>query len=135
MREYLFFDRTAAERFLDVLRQRGVPHSVESEEGSEPLNVQLEEEVLDDELEHLLDTLYDEMLGETGFLGGEESLEKDLAGFEVALSDGTRVTVPIDAETMKKLTAALSIEEIQTLLSAVVDAVETRDTRPLCHFD
>ncbi|HHH46777.1 MAG TPA: hypothetical protein ENK53_07215 [Thiotrichales bacterium] len=134
MLEYPFFSEAAASRFLEVLEAHSVPYETESTDDG-PACIRLDEDAISDEIADRLDSLYDELLESADFLGDETSLDKDLAGFEVALSDGTRVTVPIDTDIMKKLTSALSIEEIQSLLAAVANAVETRDTRPLCHFD
>ncbi|RMG28292.1 MAG: hypothetical protein D6721_08765 [Gammaproteobacteria bacterium] len=133
--EYVFFNHAAADRFRAELEAHGLQHEIDALDEDGQCCIRVAEEGLSDDLAERLDTLYDRLLGEADFLGGTDALEKDLAGFEVALSDGTRVTVPIPTELMQKLTAALSLEEIQSLLGAVARAVETRDTRPLCHFD
>lgn len=131
MLEYAFFHQKISDQFLEFVRERGVSASVEKEELC--INVQLPE-ALDDVLLDEIEAYYDELLDMTEALATEEEGGEHIhnVGIAVQLNDGRSVLAAVEPELVNKLLEVISMEELNDLVSAVVDAVENPDERPLC---
>jgi len=131
MLEYAFFHQKISDLFVEFVLEKGVAVSVETEDLS--INVQLPEEI-DDQLLQEIEDYYDKLLDMTEALATEGDKEEYLhnVGIAVNLADGRSVLAAVDPALVNKLLEAISMEELNDLVNAVVDAVENPDERPLC---
>ncbi|WP_143814748.1 hypothetical protein [Magnetofaba australis] len=112
------------------LREKGVVASAKSDELGHLVEVS---EEIDDALLDAVEARYDQLMDETESLVTSEDAESfAVSGIWVTLGDGRRSFAPVEVALMQKLNAALDLPEIQTLVEAIVQAVETPDDRPLC---
>ncbi|MEJ2612906.1 MAG: hypothetical protein P8179_23305 [Candidatus Thiodiazotropha sp.] len=89
---------------------------------------------LDDELDEKIETRYEQLLEMNESLVAEQEGENHIhtAGINVTLSDGRVVQASIDPSLVNRLLGVLSADELGVLVSAIADAVENPDQRPLC---
>lgn len=137
MLDYIFFHHTPFELFKQFLEQRQIPFksgsAFQESIDEEGLTISISEE-LDSELLDKLELYYDKMMEMNQGLVSEleETNEIKNAGISVNLSDGSVVLADIDPDLIYKLSRALNPDEIRQLVSAIADAVENPDSRPLC---
>ncbi len=131
MLEYIFFHEGPWTRFAERVRSQGLePRCTADETG---FLVALPEDIeahLVDEIE----AFYEEMLEISERLVAEEEGEAHVhsAGVIVSLADGRRVLASVEPRLLARVMDALSPQEIGAFVSAIVDAVEHPDERPLC---
>lgn len=128
MLEYVFFDETIRDKFIEQLQQKGVTVS------RDELIVEVPED-LDTGLADEIDHLYEMLLQETAELmeEGEDALEKNVMGVHVALEDGTPCTIRLDPELIARLLNCITMEELRDMAQAIAEGVQNPDNRPLCH--
>lgn len=128
MLEYVFFDESIRDKFIEQLQQKGVTVS------SDELIVEVPED-LDEALADEVDNLYEMLLQETAELmeEGEDALEKNVMGVHVALEDGTPCTIRLDPELIARLLNCISMEELRDMAQTIAEGVQNPDNRPLCH--
>lgn len=137
MLDYIFFHNTPYKLFKRFLDEHHIPFKTASEFqksiGEDGLTISISEE-LDSELLDKLELYYDEMMemNETLVTELEAGNEIKNAGISVNLSNGSVVLADIDPGLIYKLSRALNPDEIRQLVSAIADAVENPDMRPLC---
>lgn len=137
MLEFIFFHQHPQQRFEKFLAEMNVPFqsSTEFQESVEEAGFTVS---IDDNYDlHILEkieTFYDEMMDWNEELVSAEEGDNEIknAGISVNLSDGTNVLADVDPNLIYKLSSALNPDEILELVSAIVDAVENPDKRPLC---
>lgn len=132
--EFVFFDRRPRQRFVDFLAARDVVATVFDE--AETLGVAIPEDT-DDALLERIEAYYDEMmaLDQVIFESDAEAAGHQAAGVVVNLASGDTVYARVDSALLGRVMAVLSPQELGDLVNAIVDAVERRDARPLCHAD
>jgi hypothetical protein len=81
-----------------------------------------------------IEDFYDEMMIFNEALVSLEEGDDEIknAGISVNLSNGETVLADVDPMLIYKLSSALTPDEIMSLVSAIADAVENPDQRPLC---
>ncbi len=132
MLEFIFFDKTLCDRFVDSMRRKDLHTEVRDdhfgwvvgldENGMSDiliLQVESEYEALQDEQMHLTEQ-------------AEGGLEKHAAGFEVALPGGDTTMVSIPPALAARLVAQFSFGEIHELFARVAAAALNPDNRPIC---
>ena len=129
MLEYAFFHQRISGLFLDFVKQRGISAEVEQEELG--IIVQIPEE-LDDQLLEKIEAYYDKLLDMTEELVNADEEHIHNVGIAVNLTDGRSVLAEVEPALVNKLLDVISMEELNDLVNAVVDAVENPDERPLC---
>ena len=131
MLEYVFFDETILAKFLEFASDRGIDARRKPDD---ELVVELPEDLVDS-LEREIDVHYEKLLQETASLleEGDDALEKNVAGVQITLSDGTRCTIRLDPDFVARILTAISMEELRDMVQHVADGVENPDDRPLCH--
>ncbi len=116
MIEYIFFDATLRDKFVDYAAQRGVPCTATDD--TMGLVVAIPEDLPDevaDDLEDYYQTLEDEQEGMSVAVGDVHRL----AGFGFKLPDGQARLVPVSTDMANRLMANFTLEEIQGLLNDV----------------
>lgn len=131
MLDYVFFDRTLRDRFVDYLRGEGVP--AESSDGDGFL-ASLPDD-LDDELSERIEHRYEVLLQENAELLEEtgDALEINAAGVRVILGDGTPCTIRFPPDLLARLLQSITMDELRDMVQTIAAAVENPDDRPLCH--
>lgn len=130
MLEYVFFDEAIRDKFVAFVAEKGVEHRI-AEDG---FTVEVSEEI-DDAMGDAIDHCYETLLQETAELmeQGDDALEKNVAGVQVQLSDGTICTVRLDPDLVGRILGCLSMEELRDMVQEVAHWVELKDNSPLCH--
>lgn len=132
MLEYIFFDPSLRDNFLQFLRDKGVAAESSDEGGF----IALVPEDLDDALGDAIDLEYEKALQANAELLEEtdDALEKSIAGIRVELSDGTPCQIPFDPDLLSRVLECISMEELRDMVQHIARRVEDPDDRPICHF-
>ena len=135
--DFIFFHQQPLQRFEDYLKTKKIPfeHDTEFQASVEEAGYTIS--ISDDydlEMIEEIEAFYDEMMDLNEQLVSEEEGGNEIknAGITVNLSNGSTVLADVDPNLIYKLSNALSPDEIMQLVSAITDAVEKPDQRPLC---
>jgi len=132
MMEYIFFDASLRDRFVEHARSLDV--SCELQEDNMGMVVVVPDD-LADELMEALENHYEALQDEQSqMMSQDEGGFTSLAGFSVVLPDGTMGMVPLQPDIANRLLAGFSIEEIQALFSAVARVALDPAEKHLCHI-
>jgi len=129
MIEYIFFDATLRDKFVEYAEQRGVP-CIASDD-SMGLVVAIAEDIpedISDDIEDYYETLEDEQ-EEISQSNGDLNR---LAGFNFSLPDGQQRMLPLPSDMANRLLATFSLEEIQGLLNATAERTLNPNAEHLC---
>jgi 3-methyladenine DNA glycosylase/8-oxoguanine DNA glycosylase len=131
--EYVFFDERPMRRFVEYLRQQGLSPAQADDDGL--LKVLLPEDI-DDALSERIEAEYDRMMemnrelyeteGEAGEVGYHA------AGITLELEGGVNVYAQVDPRLLGRIMEVLTPEEFNTVVNAIVEAMENPDNRSLC---
>ncbi len=131
MFDYVFFNATVRDRFIDELRRLGVP--CESRTTEDELTVSVDEELPDEILEHI-DALHERLLDEEqALIEQTEAPERHAAGIMIQLRDGRSVQAAVDPDLLNRLLQAVTIEELGGFVQTIAEAVEHPDDVAFCH--
>lgn len=132
MDEYIFFDASLRDKFVEYAGKLGV--ACELRDDTMGLIVAVPED-LDEGQVKSLEERYDELQEEqSDLLALSEGGLRKLAGFQLVLPDGQTCTVPLQPDVAKRLLSCFSFEEVQALFDTVARSVlDPRDT-PLCEI-
>jgi hypothetical protein len=132
MNEYIFFDASLREKFVDRARSLGV--ACELRDDNMGIVAAVPEDIGDD-LADNLEAYYDELQDEqSDLLTLAEGGLKKLAGFQLVLPDGQTSTVALQPDMAKRLLSCFNIDEIQVLFDAVARSALDPKIRPLCEI-
>lgn len=131
MLEYIFFDQRLSQDFIDYLKELGL--AVEGAQQDEGWLVYVPED-LDEKTDDKIEARYEALLEMNERLVAEREGERHLhtAGINVTLNDGRVVQAAVDPKLVNRLLDVISTEELGMLVSAIAQAVESGDERPLC---
>jgi hypothetical protein len=131
MLEFAFFNRQPCQQFLDLAQDLGTECSVNHTYDS--FIVQLSEDIEDDVLDKL-ELRYDELMTRDQSLveQSENDEEQHTAGITVQLQDGRNVYAKVSPSLLSKVMQSISNEELNALVNAITEAVETPDASSLC---
>lgn len=133
MLEYVFFDPRPRDRFADYVDGLGV--AVQQESDDDLLKVLLPED-LDDGLSEQIEDFYDQMMELNQALYEQEGDSDDVgyhtAGITVQLKDGGNVYAQVDPNLLGRIMQVLTPTEFNDVVNAIVEAVESPDSRTLC---
>lgn len=131
MIEYVFFHKHLADAFVERLAALAIRYQEKDDELGLIVSVP---EDLDDALMDQLDEAYEALLAQSEALLNAESggTEKQAAALNITLHDGRIVQASVRPALMNKLIGALSFEEVNELVEAIVDSIENPDERPFC---
>ena len=131
MLEYVFFDQGILEQFIDTVQKKG---AAAQQSSSGEMVVEIPEEI-DEALSDEIDLEYEKLLQDNAALIelGDDALEKNVAGVQVQLADGSACTIRLDTDLVARLLTVLTMEELRDLAQTITESVEHPDNRPLCH--
>ena len=133
MLDYIFFHRMPFDEFVTFLRAKGLQPETEIEDDN--YEVRLPEDLddaLSDEIEERYDVLMDmnRALFESEQEEGADNYQG--AGVVLNLKDGKTVYADVDPQLLARIMGVLSAEEFGEVVNAIVDAIESPDTRTFC---
>lgn len=131
MLEYVFFDEVPCKKFVVFLNQKGIEHQPPA--GDEVMLVAIPED-LDESVITEVESYYDEMmeLGSEILSNRTDDGQVNTAGLTVTLNDGRISYAVLDPAIVNKMLEVLSLDEMNTLVNAIADAVENPNDTPIC---
>ena len=133
MLEYVFFDERPRDQFVTFLQEKSVELKLEEDEGL--LKVWISED-LDDDLDEAIEDFYDDMMALNQQLYEDESNEAEVgynaAGIVLELNNGDNVYAQVDPELLGRIMTVVTPDEFNTVVNAIVEAVENPDARTPC---
>lgn len=132
MNEYIFFDASLRDKFVEHAKTLGVV--CELRDDSMGIIAAVPEDIADDLFDDL-EARYDELQEEqSDLLTQEEGGLKKLAGFQLVLPDGQTCIVPLQPDMANRLLSCFSFEEIQVLFDIVARSALDPKNKPLCEI-
>lgn len=130
--EYMFFDETLRDRFVDFASARGIASTVRKDEIAGYV-VELPDG-LADALQEDVEAEYDAIMDEQMLLAesDEELVSHHAAGVTVTLADGTTRAVRIPPPIARRLFEHFTADEIHEIATAIAQSVENPVDGPLC---
>jgi hypothetical protein len=133
MLEYVFFDERPRDQFVTFLQQKSVELKLEEDEGL--LKVWISED-LDDDLDEVIEDFYDDMMALNQQLYEDENNDAEVgynaAGIVLELNTGDNVYAQVDPELLGRIMTVVTPDEFNTVVNAIVEAVENPDARTPC---
>ena len=133
MLEYVFFDERPRDQFVTFLQQKSVELKLEEDEGL--LKVWISED-LDDDLDEAIEDFYDDMMELNQQLYEDENNDAEVgynaAGIVLELNTGDNVYAQVDPELLGRIMTVVTPDEFNTVVNAIVEAVENPDARTPC---
>ena len=133
MLEYVFFDERPRDQFVTFLQQKSVELKLEEDEGL--LKVWISED-LDDDLDEAIEDFYDDMMALNQQLFEDENNDAEVgynaAGIVLELNTGDNVYAQVDPELLGRIMTVVTPDEFNTVVNAIVEAVENPDARTPC---
>jgi hypothetical protein len=133
MLEYVFFDERPRDQFVNFLQEKAVELKLEEDEGL--LKVWISED-LDDDLDEAIEDFYDDMMAFNQQLYEDENNEAEVgynaAGIVLELNTGENVYAQVDPELLGRIMTVVTPDEFNTVVNAIVEAVENPDVRTPC---
>lgn len=130
MIEYIFFDESLRDRFVERAASLGVQCTLQSDHMG--MIVAVPEDIGED-IEDTLEAYYDELEREQSeLLTHEVGGFNRIAGIYYKLPDGQARMVPLPAEIANRLLATFSMEEIQSIFETVADSALHPGEERLC---
>lgn len=130
--EYIFFDQSLSQRFVQFAAEQGIAGTVHTDEMGNHV-VALPDDVGDD-LDEMLEAEYDGLMDEQRMLieadEGEEA--RHLMGVTVSLPDGQSCLVRLPAEYGQRLCQHFSPQEIHDIVTAIARELANPVSGPLC---
>ena len=132
MMEYMFFDVTLRDRFVEHACDLGVACTLQGDSMG-GLVVGVPEDLPEDK-EEAVEAYYEVLQEEQATLvdQSEGGLKKHLAGFRLDLPDGQSSMVALQPDIAKRLMDCFSLEEIKALFSTVAKSALHPQNIPLC---
>ena len=133
MLEYVFFDERPRDQFVTFLREKSVELKLEEDEGL--LKVWISEDLADD-LDEAIEDFYDDMMALNQQLYEDENNEAEVgynaAGIVLELNTGENVYAEVNPELLGRIMTVVTPDEFNTVVNAIVEAVENPDARTPC---
>ena len=132
MLEYIFFNKKTCYLFEKFAISSGINPIIDYE--NECFTVRLPED-LDEVILEKLEDYYDELLDMDRDLAEQQQDPSEnihAAGITIQLKDGRNVYASVSPELLNKVMQSISTDELNTLVSAITEAVEDPDESSLC---
>ena len=131
MLEYILFHEQSVNRFVAWLEQHAIPW--ERREDGMGLLVAIPDD-LDDDLTGAVEACYEKLLADSEVLLDEAGMgpEKHAAALTIRLGDGRTVHAPVPPALLNRVLSAISVQELNLLVEAIVNSIENPDDRPFC---
>jgi hypothetical protein len=135
MLEFIFFHQNICKLFTDFLVELNLEYRISHDD--EHIIVAVAEDA-DDNLIEQLEDKYDQLLDlsrdQTDSDEGEHRENYQKASLLITLSDGSKSYAHVDMDILNRALRMISTTELNTLIEAVVDAVENPDDRSYCQI-
>lgn len=134
MLDYLFFNQSVAEKFIDFMNKNNLEWTQEIEKIQGALVLKTSEDI-DDALWDALDELYDELGLEDALLSDSNSADTDdidAAGVYIQLKNGQQTIAAINPLIMNRILDVISMDEFNDFIEAIVSSVENPDDSAIC---
>lgn len=131
MLDYVFFDSLPCDKFIEYLQLKNI--AFKTTEDEEILNVSIDEG-LGGQITSDIETYYDKMmvLGSDILSNQTDDGQINTAGLTVTLADGRVTYAVLDPNIVNKVLSVLELDELNTLVNSIANAVENPDETPLC---
>ena len=133
MLEYVFFDERPRDQFVVFLKENLGELKLEDDDGL--FKVWISED-LDDDLDEAIEDFYDDMMALNQQLYEDENNEAEVgynaAGIVLELNTGENVHAQVDPELLGRIMTVVTADEFNTVVNAIVEAVENPDARTPC---
>jgi hypothetical protein len=131
MLEYILFHERSLTQFVAWLEQHAIPFEQRQDEMGLLVAVP---DNLDDKTTEAIEMFYEKLLTESEHLLIEAGLdaEKHVAALAIRLRDGRSVHASVPPALLNRVLSAISVQELNQLVEAIVDSIENPDERPFC---
>jgi len=133
MLEYVFFDERPRDQFVVFLKENLGELKLEDDDGLFKFWIS---EDLDDDLDEAIEDFYDDMMALNQQLYEDENNEAEVgynaAGIVLELNTGENVYAQVDPELLGRIMTVVTPDEFNTVVNAIVEAVENPDARTPC---
>ena len=134
MLDYLFFNQSIADKFIDFMNKNNLKWTQEVEKIQNAIVLKISEDI-DDALWDALDELYDELGLEDALLSSNNTVNSDdinAAGVYIQLQNGQQTIAPINPLIISLILDVISMDEFNELVEAIVSSVENPDDSAIC---
>ena len=134
MLDYLFFNQSVADEFIDFMNQHKLEWTQETEKIQNAIVLKSSEDI-DDDLWDSLDDIYDELSAKDAKLSGDKAADSDAtdtAGVYLQLKDGSQTIAKVNPEVMNRMLDVISMDEFNDFVEAIVTSVESPDDSAIC---
>jgi hypothetical protein len=134
MLDYLFFNQSIADKFIDFMNKNNLKWTQEVEKIQNAIVLKISEDI-DDALWDALDELYDELGLEDALLSSNNTVNSDdinAAGVYIQLQNGQQTIAPINPLIINRILDVISMDEFNELVEAIVSSVENPDDSAIC---
>jgi len=137
MLDYLFFNQSIADKFIDFMTKNNLEWIQEVEKIQNAIVLKTSEDI-DSDLWDALDDLYDELGLEDALLSDTNTTEEhdiDTAGVYIQLQNGEQTIAKINPLIMNRILDVISMDEFNDFIEAIVTSVENPDDSAICLKD
>lgn len=134
MLDYLFFNQSIADEFIDFMNKSNLEWTQEVEKIQNAIVLKISEDI-DDALWDKLDTLYDRLGLEDALLSDANASDEDTintAGVYLQLKNGQQTVAPIDPHVVNRILDVISMEEFNDFIETIVSSVEEPNHSLIC---
>jgi len=134
MLDYLFFNQSIADRFIDFMTKNNLEWTQEVEKIQNAIVLKTSEDI-DDDLWDALDDLYDQLGLEDALLSDANTAEEhdiDTAGIYIQLQNGEQTIAKINPLIMNRILNVISMDEFNDFIETIVTSVENPDDSAIC---
>lgn len=131
MSEYIFFDATLRDRFINAVAERGI----QTDTRPDPLEgfLVILPEMLPDDIDEAIEDEYQRLMDEQQQLvETADDADHTLMGVDIALPDGSPCVVALPPEFARRLCDHFSGDELRALVTAIAESVLDPQTGPIC---
>ncbi len=134
MLDYLFFNQSIADKFIDFLDRNELEWTQEREKIQNALVLKTSDDI-EDNLWDALDEFYDTLSLEDAKLSDTNTSDNDsieAAGVYIQLHNGKQTIAQVDPLVMNRILDVISLEEFNDFIEAIVCSVEKPNDSAIC---
>jgi hypothetical protein len=134
MLDYLFFNQSIADKFIDFMNKSNLEWTQEVEKIQNAIVLKTSEDI-DDSLWDALDALYDTLGLEDALLSDANASDENTintAGVYLQLKNGQQTVAPIDPQIVNRILDVVSMDEFNDFIETIVSSVENPNDSIIC---
>ncbi len=133
MLDYLFFNQSIANKFIDFLDKNKLEWTQEREKIQNALVLKTSDDI-DDDLWDALDEFYDTLSLEDASLSDTNTSDGSIetAGVYIQLHNGEQTIAKVDSLVMNRILDVISMDEFNNFIEAIVQSVEEPNDSAIC---